>query len=188
MGRDKALLELRGKPLLMHAAGLLAPFVASTTLVGDPAKYSGFGFHTLPDRWPGAGPLGAIATALDAAHEPQAVVLACDLPYLTADWLTWLFHRAADSPSDIVVPETARGLEPLCAVYRSNCAKVFTAALNRGARKVTDAFVGLNVDRVQENDWRRFSADGNLFHNMNTLEDYQQIRDQSPESRRSSPE
>ncbi len=188
IGRDKALLEIDGKPLLTRATDLLIPLVTSITFVGDPEKYSGFGFRTLPDRWPGAGPLGAIATALAAACEPQAVVIACDLPYLTEDWLVWLFTHAANSPADIVVPETSRGLEPLCAVYRSTCAQVFASALDRGVRKVTDAFTDLSVDYVQENEWRKFSADGNLFRNMNTLEDYEQILAQSPSIKRSSPE
>jgi molybdopterin-guanine dinucleotide biosynthesis protein A len=188
MGRDKALLELDGKPLLLRATDLLAPLVTSITLLGDPAKYPAFGFRILPDRWPGAGPLGAIATALGKARAPQAVVLACDLPYLTSDWLVWLFERAIKSPADIVVPESAHGLEPLCAVYRATCAGTFTEDLNRGVRKVTDAFVGLNVDRIRRNEWRQFSPDGNLFHNLNNPEDYDEVRAQSSISKRSSPE
>jgi molybdopterin-guanine dinucleotide biosynthesis protein A len=188
MGRDKALLELDGKPLLTRTAELLSPLVESITLVGDPAQYSSFGFRIVPDGSPGAGPLGGIATALAAAREPRVVLLACDLPYLTNDWLAWLLTRAANSPAEIVVPETNRGLEPLCAVYCSTCARVFASALDRGIRKVTDAFLGLNVDYVRENEWRKFSADGNLFRNMNTPEDYQQVRAQSPSTKRSSPE
>jgi molybdopterin-guanine dinucleotide biosynthesis protein A len=188
MGRDKALLEVNGKPLLTRTADLLSPLVKSITLVGDPARYSSFGFPTLPDQWPGAGPLGAIVTCLTAAREPQAVVLACDMPYLTQDWLAWLVARAANSPADIVVPETRRGLEPLCAVYRSACADVFSSALERGVRKVTDAFAGLSMVCVQENEWRRFSVDGNLFRNMNTQGDYEEVLAQFPGSKRSSPE
>lgn len=188
MGRDKALIEIDGKPLLARTAELLAPLVESITLVGDPAKYPSFGFRAVPDRSPGAGPLGGIAAALAAAREPQVAVLACDLPYLTHDWLAWLFTRAGNSPADIVVPETTRGLEPLCAVYRSTCVRVFTDALVQGVRKVTDAFAVLNVDYIREIEWRKFSADGNLFRNMNTPEDYEQVRAQSPSTKRSSPE
>jgi molybdopterin-guanine dinucleotide biosynthesis protein A len=188
MGRDKALLELDGKPLLTRAADLLSPLVASITLVGDPGKYSVFGFRIIPDKWPGAGPLGAIATALDAAREPQSAVVACDLPFLTRDWLAWFFAHAADSKADIVVPESARGLEPLCAVYRSTCERVVADALERGVRKVTDAFAGLAVEKIEENQWRKFSADGNLFRNLNSAEEYEQARTQLSPVKRSSPE
>lgn len=192
MGRDKALLEIAGKPLLLRTAGLLSPMVASITLVtagdastsaanlGEPSPHARFGFPLIGDRWPGAGPLGGIATSLAAARQPWSIILACDLPYLTGDWLAWLLGRAAnsqvDEPADIFIPESARGLEPLCAVYRSACAPVLAAALERGVRKVTDAIAKLNLERIAEKDWRRFSPDGKLFHNMNTPWDYQEAR------------
>ncbi len=73
MGRDKAFLELNGAPLIQRTANLLAPLVAKITLVTSataPAdskntnRYSTFGLPTVIDRWPNAGPLGGIATAL----------------------------------------------------------------------------------------------------------------------------
>ncbi len=192
MGRDKALLEIAGKPLLIRAADLLMPLVASVTLVtsemeassgsnlSEPSKYDRFGFPVIADKWPGAGPLGAIATALAAAREPWSMILACDLPYLTGEWLAWLLARTVKhsegKPVDIIIPESARGLEPLCAVYRSSCAQAFAAALDAGIRKVTDAFAGLNVERIGENESRRFSPNVNLFQNMNTWEDYLEAR------------
>lgn len=178
MGRDKALLELAGAPLLTRTAELVGLLVNRVTLVGDPQLYGGFGFNTLSDRWPGAGPLGAIATALVAAREPWCLVLACDLPYLTSAWLAWQLGHANKSSADILIPETAHGLEPLCAVYRSSCAPVLAAALDRGIRKVTCAFVELTVERIQENKWREFSPEGTLFRNMNNWEDYLEVQKQ----------
>jgi molybdopterin-guanine dinucleotide biosynthesis protein A len=178
MGRDKALLELAGTPLLTRVAALLVPLVAQIMLAGDPQQFGKFGYPVVEDRWPDAGPLGAIATALAASSEPWSFILACDLPYLTGDWLAWLLGRATKTaqskPVDIFVPETAHGLEPLCAVYRSACAATLAAALDRGVRKVSDSFAGLIVERIAESEWRKFSPDGKLFRNMNTPEDYQE--------------
>lgn len=180
MGRDKALLELAGTPLLTRMAALLVPLVAQITLLGNPIQFDKFGYPVVEDKWPDAGPLGAIATAIAAASEPWSFILACDLPYLTGDWLAWLLGRATKTaqskPVDIFIPETAHGLEPLCAVYRSACAPTLAAALDRGVRKVSDAFAGLIVERITESEWRKFSSDGKLFRNMNTPEDYQEAR------------
>jgi molybdenum cofactor guanylyltransferase len=176
MGRDKALLELNGTTLLTRATMLLAPLTACVSLVGDPAQSGNLGVPCLADRWPGAGPLGGVATALGAARRPWSMVLACDMPYLTGDWLAWLAERANQSSQDVVIPETARGFEPLCAVYRSECAATLTAALGRGVRKITDALASLAMDRVPEKDWKQFSPEGLLFRNLNTWEDYLEAR------------
>jgi molybdenum cofactor guanylyltransferase len=187
MGRNKALLELNGEPLIQRAANLLTALVSSISLVisaTQPANskntdpYSNFGLPTLVDSWPSAGPLGGIATALAAAQSKSCLILACDMPFLTREWLTFLLDQSARSesenskPIDVIIPETNRGLEPLCAIYRATCAPILAATLDRGVRKVTDALSGLNLQRIDENEWRKFSPDGNLFGNLNTWRDY----------------
>ncbi len=179
MGRDKALLEIGGKTLIERAASLCAPLVASVTLMGDPQRYSKFvssahGDHlrVLTDRWPGAGPLGAIATALCAARQAWCLVLACDMPNVSADFLEWILERASKTSADAIVPETSRGLEPLCAIYRASCASKLSAALDSGIRKVTDGLDVIKTELISENDWKKFSPDGNLFQNLNTWEEY----------------
>jgi molybdenum cofactor guanylyltransferase len=172
MGRDKALLEIGGKTLIERAAALCAPLVANVTLMGDPQRYSKFVSYVLGDRWPGAGPLGAIATALGAAKQPWCLVLACDMPNVSADFLEWILEHADKSSADAIVPETSRGLEPLCAIYRAGCASKFSAALDSGVRKVTDGLDLIKTELISENDWRKFSPDENLFQNLNTWEDY----------------
>lgn len=187
MGRDKALLELNGVPLIQRTASLLAPLVAKITLATsaspsgnshDTNPYSNFGLPALTDRRPNVGPLGGIVTALASAQSSWCLILACDMPFITKEWLTFLFGQieqgASESPQqiDTIIPETIRGLEPLCAIYRSSCAPILTAALDRGVRKVTDALANLNMKRITENTWRQFSPDGNLFGNLNTWQDY----------------
>jgi molybdenum cofactor guanylyltransferase len=189
MGRDKALLEINGTPLIQRATSLLAPLVAKITLVtsADPSSnaentnpYSNFGCPTVIDRWPNAGPLGGIATALAAAQNPWCLFLACDMPFITPEWITYLLGRVAElerntgaSPqTDVIIPQTKRGLEPLCALYRASCAPILAAALENGVRKVTDALANLKQMRIAECEWRTFSPDGNLFGNLNTWQDY----------------
>ena len=189
MGRDKALLEINGVTQIRRATNLLTPLVAKITLVtsadqfGNPGNtnpYSAFGFPTLADRWQNAGPLGGIATALSTAQTPWCVILACDMPFITTEWITYLLGRTAESESqsdaspqtDLIIPETERGLEPLCAIYRARCAPILASALDGGVRKVTDALARLKQTRITESKWRTFSPDGNLFGNLNTWEDY----------------
>ena len=64
MGQDKALLELGGAPMVTRMERLAQPYVASVAIVAPQERYAQLGLHIVPDRWPGAGPLGGIATAL----------------------------------------------------------------------------------------------------------------------------
>ncbi len=131
MGRDKALLEFSGTPLVQRMANLVAPLVSKTTLATaassafpvNTKRYFDLGLPTVADRWPNFGPLGAIATSLAVAQTPWSLILACDMPFLTVEWLTFLLNQIPHTIiEDAIVPETARGLEPLCAVYNSAAA------------------------------------------------------------------
>jgi molybdopterin-guanine dinucleotide biosynthesis protein A len=102
MGRDKGLLELGGVPLILHTARLLEPFVSDVTIVGSPRRYSALGLSAIEDDAYAqgrdrCGPLAGIATALAATNSRWNLIVACDLPYLSAEWIDWLLSRAVRS-------------------------------------------------------------------------------------------
>ena len=176
MGRDKALLEFGGMPLLVRTARLLEPRVAAVAVIGPAERYAALGLRVVPDDRPGLGPLGGLATALRVSRSEWNLVVGCDLPYLTGMWLDWLIARALDSPADAVVPESERGLEPLCAMYRGSCAAVLADALARGVRKLTDAVAALAMEKITAAQWKALDSSGALFRNMNTCADYEEAR------------
>ena len=184
MGREKSLLEFAGEPLVVRTARLVAPLVAEVTVVGPPERYAALGLRAIGDMNPGGRsgieavqtPLAGIATALTATAMPWNVILACDLPYLTAEWLDWLLDRAADSSAQIVMPRTARGPEPLAATYRRECAAPIVAALQRGVRKVIGAMAEFQMEYLSEGDWSQLDPEGRVLRNMNAPSDYQEAR------------
>ncbi len=176
MGRDKALLEIEGVPLVVRAARLVEPLVAGVTVVGPPERYAPLGLRVIPDDFAGAGPLGGIATALRHSTSAWNLIVGCDLPFLTASWLDWLIARAVASRDDVLLPETLRGGEPLCAMYRASCAARVAAAVARGVRKVTDGLAGLAIQHVAESEWQAIVPGELLFKNMNTPADYEEAR------------
>lgn len=182
MGRDKALLELDGVPLILRAARLVESVAGPPTVVGNPEAYRSLGVRAIGDDWPGAGPLGGIATALRSSSAPWGLVVACDLPYLTQPWLAHLVERALTSEADAVLPMNVRGAEPLCAVYHKRCEPAIRAALERGTRKVTEGLEGLRVEPIEPSEWKAFDSGGLLFKNMNSPEDYEQARARLGES------
>jgi molybdenum cofactor guanylyltransferase len=186
MGRDKGLLDFGGVPLILHTARLLDPLVAGVTVVGTPARYASLGLRVIADadlaqvrgkpEKIGMGPLAGIATALSATHLPWNLIVACDLPYLSAKWLAWLLSRALRSQGDVVIPQTENGIEPLAAVYRRDCRVPITAALACGVRKVSEAIAGLRSDVVHPHEWRDAEPSELILKNMNAPGDYEEAR------------
>ncbi|MDE3109973.1 MAG: molybdenum cofactor guanylyltransferase [Acidobacteriota bacterium] len=176
MGRSKAALELRGVPMLVRMARLVESVAGAPTVIGNLNGADSFGLATIADEWPGAGPLGAIATALGASVAPWNLIVACDLPYLTNEWLEFLVRRALDSQADAVVPANTRGAEPLCAMYNKRAEAAIRAALERGVRKVTDGLADTLVELIDPFEWKAFDSEGSLFKNMNSPEDYEEAR------------
>ncbi|HEV2385663.1 MAG TPA: molybdenum cofactor guanylyltransferase [Candidatus Acidoferrales bacterium] len=179
MGRNKALLNFAGEPLACRAARLVREAGLAVRLVGPPELYHRLGLETIADDRPGLGPLGAIATALAHSDRPWNLIVAVDLPHLTAGWLRALVARAAGSKADALVPRSDRGLEPLCAVYHRRCLPSILAALDRGVRKVTGGLDGPPPCRVEEiapAEWKGYSGDADLFENINTPAEYRRAR------------
>jgi molybdenum cofactor guanylyltransferase len=184
MERDKGLLDFGGVPLIVHTVRLIEPLVARVTIVGSPRRYAAMGLRVIPDQNPSdqgsketrRGPLAGIATALAATRLSWNLIVACDLPYLSGAWLDWLLSRAIRSHGQVVIPRTARGLEPLAAVYRRECGGPIATALARGVRKVTDAIEELRLDVVYHRDWSRFDPRAVVLKNMNTPGDYEEAR------------
>jgi molybdopterin-guanine dinucleotide biosynthesis protein A len=184
MGRDKGLLDFGGDPLIVHTARLLLPLVAEVTVVGSPAQYTKFGLRAIADESQaqqgvdksGYGPLAGIATALSATRSGWNLIVACDLPYLSAKWLDWLLLRALRSRGEALIPRTESGIEPLAAVYRRECGELIATALAQGVRKVSDAIGKLRVEFVYAREWRHFDPSGLVLRNMNAPEDYEEAR------------
>jgi len=176
MGRDKALLRVDGVPLIVRTARLVESVAGPPTVVGNPETYSPLGLRVIGDDWPGAGPLGGIATALRHSTAEWNLVVACDLPHLTRLWLAYLVSRAVASGADAVLPMNDRGAEPLCAMYHNGCEPAIRAALERGTRKVTTGLEGVRVEFIAPAEWKAFDSDGLLFKNMNSPEDFEESR------------
>lgn len=176
MGSNKALLEIGGVAVIVRVARLVAAVASDVTVVGSPETYAALRLRAIRDDWPGAGPLGGIATALRASQAEWNLIVACDLPYLTREWLEYLVRRAQRSRGDAVLPMNEAGVEPLCAIYNKSAEAAIWLALDRGTRKVTDGLAGLHVEYMEPAEWKAFDSDGLLFKNMNSAADYREAK------------
>lgn len=96
MGTDKAFVEVDGRPMISIALEALGDAADVTVIGGDAERIGALGVPYHPDRSPGAGPVPALADALELSAHAITVVLSCDLPSITPAAV----HRMVDALGD----------------------------------------------------------------------------------------
>ncbi|WP_197530085.1 molybdenum cofactor guanylyltransferase [Gloeobacter violaceus] len=170
MGRDKALVEIGGKPMLRRvweaARGGLGAGAPSWAVTPWPERYRELlpGCIWIEERY-SEGPFAAFLQALPHIQSEWVLVLACDLPDLEAGvigrWARAL-GGAPDSALAALVP-SAKGWEPLCGFYRRRCFSSAMQYLAEGGR----SFQGW-LERIEI---FALAADRDMLRNCNTPED-----------------
>jgi len=151
MGRDKALLELGGKPMAVRVANALTRAGASEVFCvgGDTDALRVHSLRVVPDEHPGEGPLGGLVTALSAARHDIVVVLACDLVEPSDGAIGRLVESVGAAPA--AVPVVARRPQWLHAVWkRDACLEVLRTAFEQGERSIHRAAAMLDVQLLSE--------------------------------------
>jgi molybdopterin-guanine dinucleotide biosynthesis protein A len=174
MGRDKAVLELEGFPLIEWVLDRVGQVAQTVFAVGGPPRLDHCGVPTISDRFPGANAMGGVATALAyaaeaAGTETWVLCVACDTPFLEPGLLLGLFAQRAGA--EAVVPRTAAGYEPLCALYRTSCLPVFARAIASGNLCILDIFPAVRTREVPEAELRLEDPDLRSFLNLNRPDD-----------------
>jgi molybdopterin-guanine dinucleotide biosynthesis protein A len=164
MGRDKALLPAGPRTLLEHVAELVREAAGNVTLIGPAERYAHLGIPMVPDAVESQGPLGGLFTALEATSADWNLIVACDMPGLTAEFLRTLLDAAELAGKDCLAPVTAQGIEPLCAVYHRRVASAAARALHAKLLKMQD--FARSLDTVE---WP--VADPAILRNVNTPQD-----------------
>lgn len=184
MGVEKALLVLDGQRLVERAAGALSLFPRRMLVLDRPGDGPLRDGRILPnwprvyDRFPDAGPLGALVTALAASSTPWVVLAACDMPFLTAAYYEALLARL-DPACRVLVPRWEGGAEPLAGAYHRDALPWLVEAVSRGELAVMEAVAGLPHCPVEPG-WLEPLAPRRLFRNVNRPEEYEALWQEGP--------
>ncbi len=164
MGEDKATLVYEGQTLLARIVeqSILAQASHVVVVGGDPAWVDQFADEPrvgwVADRWPGEGPLGAIVSGFTAKELPSfsgpRVVLSCDLPFVSAESVSWLANRFFDlvvsreqSDETAFVVDLDGVDQPLCAAYSAACGLRAEALFRSGQRSLGSLLSQISVCR-----------------------------------------
>jgi len=168
MGRDKANLEYGSEPAAAQTARLLSRLFQEVWIVGGDPPAGAPGRRVADVDGPQCA-LRGLVSALMAASGDRVLVIATDLPFITADLLLAL---VAWPEADAVVPRADGRLHPLCAIYRR--VPVLAASRSRlagGQLALGGLLAALDVHTMEESDVRAVDPDGVALTNVNTPEE-----------------
>jgi molybdenum cofactor guanylyltransferase len=193
MGADKAWLILdeaggRGSPLIERVMDAAQPVVEQAAVVvsaGNPGldEYRALAARRqaalLFDLHARRGPLGGIHTALAAHPQQPVLILACDLPFLTPDFLKFLRDIHEREANDVTVPVDAAGrTQMLVGLYSPACLEPVARMLDADELKVERLCARVRARRVTFAEYAHLPDAARLFVNINTPEEYRSARAQ----------
>lgn len=177
MGRDKALIEIEGRPMLARVIEVVRPLFEDIAVIGgDSLKYGSFGVPVRGDIRPGCGSLGGIYTALATASSPVVFCAACDMPFLSSSLVAFLLGVMKEGGCQAVLPSIDGEAEPLCAVYSRSLLPVIERDLDAGVLRIKNTLATLRVRTVEPDEMRRYDPELHTFFNINTPEDLERAR------------
>ena len=141
MGRDKAEIIVDGEALLGRTARLAREVCPRVCVVGRtrPDTWQIPDVDFWPDEVAGQGPLGGLTAALSQQPVGGTVLLvACDMPLLTAKALEWLIGcgEAQESLANGLVTNNDGQQEPLFSLYTPTCLALAQRQMAAGRRSL----------------------------------------------------
>lgn len=186
MGSDKALLELEGQPVIARIAAELTQITDNVLIASGEEQREEYSFLQYPlvvDHYPGCGPLAGLHAAICASITEWNLVTACDLPFVTANFMHHmmdvLMHNVGTNISTstaavsaiVAVSSTGR-VQPLFGLYHKDVLPSLESVLSRQELRVMKWLEGLNVIYVSEAEVAESPDSLSSLLNMNTLDDY----------------
>lgn len=171
MVNDKAFLKIGGKVMIEHVVETASRLLPKPKIITNaPEKYEFLNLPCYTDIIKNAGPLGGIYTALKKTTACRSLILACDLPFITAALIKLLTEDK--SAYDVLTVDAGRGIEPLCAVYDINCIRKIEIQIDSGNFKISDFYESVNVKIILLKDMPS-AFDSSILFNINTPAEYE---------------
>lgn len=176
IGGAKPQRTIAGRRLIDIAVEKLSAVCPRVMIVTvDVAGLADLPVDVVADRWPGQGPLNALATAFEDSDAASVLLLAVDLPLISMDILRFLAQGHADKWA--VVPTTPGGLEPLCAWYSSKCLAPAKALLRDGERRIRRLLSQKRTCFLDLDQMAALDPSGHSFLNVNLPDDLELARE-----------
>ncbi len=180
MGQDKGLIQFQDKPLILHVLETARDVAQEIIIVlrdknqinqyKKIIKDYNFIFNKLiitADSIPEKGPLIGIYTGLRLLSSDKALILPCDSPFISKEFIKNIFSYPEDY--ELIVPKWSDGrVEPLHAVYSGDVVGRIETLIEEDIRDVKSL---MEICKVKYVDVGSLDDSGRNFLNLNKPED-----------------
>ncbi|WDN88107.1 molybdenum cofactor guanylyltransferase [Desulfosarcina sp. BuS5] len=171
-GRNKAFIDIGGRLVLDRLYSVFKSLFREIILVtNDPLSYLKWDFKIVTDLFPYRSSITGIHAGLFFATNPYAFITACDVPFLEKE-LVGALVNSIGTGIDAVIPQTSKGVEPLCSVYSTNCIKPVEQQIQRQQFQIQRLYGKIRTKYIPESALREIDPDLRSFCNINTPEDF----------------
>lgn len=179
-GRDKGLVKLAGKALVIHVLDRVCEVADEIIIVvGSDAQLEAFSrllggkASLVVDAYKGQAPLVGALTGFENVNAEYSLLLPCDAPFVSRDITALLLDLCIDEAA--VIPRWPNGyIEPLHAAYHTKSA-ITAAKVALDEKKLTMASMIAHLHRtryVSTLVLQQLDAKLLTFFNVNTPEDF----------------
>lgn len=183
MGEDKAWLGINGQPMIEHVLAAAQPLAERLAIVISQTTRAPERYAALAERWQAQllidphdrrGPLGGIETALRVcATDECALVLACDMPYLTTEFILLLAERHASTSGTHITITADRDerRQMLCGIYERGCLPFVEQMLTANVLRVDRLCAQVATQQLHWKDYAHLPEAERLLLNCNSRAD-----------------
>ena len=175
-GGNKALLPIGGRSIVERVSDVLREIFPRTIVVTDsPEDFEFLGFPMFGDLIPGCGSLGGLYTGLKLCDRDYGFLVACDMPFLNREVISYMLQRAQDY--DVVIPKVSGLLEPLHAIYSRRCLPYIEELLVEEDLRILHLFQEVTTLEIPEDDLKVFDPRLLFIMNVNTPDDLRKAQE-----------
>lgn len=138
-GIDKGLVDLRGRPMVMHVVDILRPQVGRLIINANrnTDQYEALGYEVISDVVGNYfGPLAGMASAMQASRTPYVLTVPCDSPLVGQDLAMRLYSALMDDDADASVAHDGERMHPVFALLKRDLLPSLHSYLSSGERKI----------------------------------------------------
>ena len=180
MGRDKGSMIIQDKPMIKHILSTLNHHINEVVIVLNDeariAKYNefinpqdySFRLFFTEDEIKNKGPMPGIMTGLGKIHSDYALILPCDSPYVSADYINTIFKEIDESYQAIVPyhdPENKlKTSEPLHSIYNKNIIPEIEKLIGEDTlhikgliEKIDAKFILIDNEKIEKKEFRNLN-------------------------------
>ena len=185
MKLDKAWLEIEGVPIIERVIAAAGPVAGRLGIIVNAAnprieRYKKLaesrGAKLIFDLHEHLGPLGGIHTAMESCEAGEsALILACDLPFITTEFLSFLrdIHLAPPVRRSVSVPlDQSNRPQPLAAIYDQSLKAVVERMIEAKELKVDLLYSRATTRKIAFTEFAHLGEAERFFINVNTPEEY----------------